>query len=625
VGNKDPILTLLKEYSYTAVRLPRTGIAPLQVLQKQGNDLIILGELRQLMEAGPTSYPQVSADKQAGFINGKSSSELKLAVGLSMLGNIIGAMTGTKLKLNPAFGPAKSITYEFDDVMMNDVNQIELSRYLAGAKLLSGLGSIETSLEEGDLFVITSIIKSRKFTASAQDSNGAEVPIDVEVLKGMAGGSVNFKIARSNQSKVTFEGSEELVFGIQAAQIEFEDGKIKGLKQIKPTGSAVRGLPSKGGAGTQNYKMLDSGAPFVQLSSTTRGAALKKGSSGREVRNWQAFLISKGYLSGKPTSVFDDATHNATIAFQKDHSLGTDGVVGPGTLAQVHEITGKLDLAAISQTGQLTDLTEAFLKRVMPAISAANLTAYVPFLKQAMTEFEINTPARVAAFLAQLAHESGQFRFMAEIWGPTENQKRYEPPSDLARDLGNTMPGDGKRFKGRGPIQITGRSNYKRYGDMLNVNLIDNPDRASDKDIAFRTAGAFWKMNSLNQLADRQWYMTITKRVNGGFNGLEDRVKHYERALNVLGVSRMRDVQDDPADDSGIPRFARGLDAPGQIVPTAHERNAKPGKKAATKPTKKAVKKPARKVAKKPAQKVVKKAVKKPIKKAAKKAARKKK
>lgn len=595
MGSQDPILTLLKDYSYTAVRLPRTGIAPLQVLQKQGNDLIVLGELTQLMEPGSTPYPQVSPDKQAGFINGKSSSELKLAVGLSMLGNIIGAMTGTKLKLNPAFGPAKSITYEFDDVMMNDVNQIELSRYLASAKLLSGLGSIETSLEEGDLFVITSIIKSRKFTASAQGSNGAEVPIDVEVLKGMAGGSVNFKVEKVNQSKVTFEGTEELVFGIQAAQIEFEDGQIKGLKQIKATGSAVRGLPSKGGARTENYKMLESGAPFVQVSSSTRGAALKKGASGRDVRNWQAFLISKGYLNGKPTSIFDDATHNATVAFQKDHNLGTDGVVGPGTLAQVHEITGKLELAATSQTGPLGDLTESLLKQVMPAISAANLAAYLPFLKQAMTEFEINTPVRAAAFLAQLAHESGQFKFMGELWGPTENQKRYEPPSDLARDLGNTMPGDGKRFKGRGPIQITGRSNYKRYGDMLGVNLIDNPERASDKDIAFRTAGAFWKMNNLNQLADRQWYMTITKRVNGGFNGLEDRVKHYERALNVLGVSRMREVQDDPADDSGIPRFARGLDAPGQIVPTAEERNEKPVKKTPKKPTKKAVKKPAKK------------------------------
>ena len=78
-----------------------------------------------------------------------------------------------------------------------------------------------------------------------------------------------------------------------------------------------------------------------------------------------------------------------------------------------------------------------------------------------MTEFAIESPARMAAFIAQLAHESGQFRFMEEIWGPTPAQQRYEPPSSLATDLGNTDAGDGKRFKGRGPIQITGRANYR--------------------------------------------------------------------------------------------------------------------------------------------------------------------
>jgi hypothetical protein len=104
-------------------------------MQKQGNDLIILGELRELMEPNSTPYPTASADKQAGFINGKSSRELKLAVGVSMLGNLIGAMTGTKLKLNPAFGRAKSMSYQFDDVMMNDVNQIELSKYLGTSRL----------------------------------------------------------------------------------------------------------------------------------------------------------------------------------------------------------------------------------------------------------------------------------------------------------------------------------------------------------------------------------------------------------------------------------------------------------------------------------------------------------
>jgi predicted chitinase len=89
-----------------------------------------------------------------------------------------------------------------------------------------------------------------------------------------------------------------------------------------------------------------------------------------------------------------------------------------------------------------------------------------------MTEFAIDAPPRAAAFLAQLAHESGQLRFMEEIWGPTGQQLRYEPASSLATSLGNTQAGDGKRFKGRGPIQITGRANYQRFGTLLGADLV---------------------------------------------------------------------------------------------------------------------------------------------------------
>src|SRR3954465_5080236 len=102
----------------------------------------------------------------------------------------------------------------------------------------------------------------------------------------------------------------------------------------------------------------------------------------------------------------------------------------------------------------------------MPRLSPARGTQLFPPLAAAMTEFAIGTPARAAAFLAQIAHESGQLRFMEEIWGPTPAQGRYEPLSPLATGLGNTTLGDGKRFKGRGPIQLTGRANYQRFGDL---------------------------------------------------------------------------------------------------------------------------------------------------------------
>jgi predicted chitinase len=179
------------------------------------------------------------------------------------------------------------------------------------------------------------------------------------------------------------------------------------------------------------------------------------------------------------------------------------------------------------------------LARIMPNLNAAKRAQFLPFLQSALDEFEINTPLRVAAFLAQLAHESAEFRFMEEIWGPTAAQRRYEPVTQKSRDLGNTQPGDGKRFKGRGPIQLTGRANYTNYGNLLNIDLITDSTVAAKPEVGFRTAGLYWRRNGLNELADKQFFKTITKRINGGFNGLEDRTRYYVRAKAVLlGGSR---------------------------------------------------------------------------------------
>ncbi|HVF48782.1 MAG TPA: glycoside hydrolase family 19 protein [Pyrinomonadaceae bacterium] len=171
-------------------------------------------------------------------------------------------------------------------------------------------------------------------------------------------------------------------------------------------------------------------------------------------------------------------------------------------------------------------ITDDELRRIMPNLKADRRALMLPFIQQAMDEFEINNYWREAAFIAQLAHESAELRYMEEIASGAAYEGR--------RDLGNTQPGDGKRFKGRGPIQLTGRANYKRYGDLLGLDLINNPTQAATPQVGFRIAGLFWKSNGLNELADRQQFVTITKRINGGTNGLADRQKYYERAKQVL-------------------------------------------------------------------------------------------
>ena len=179
-------------------------------------------------------------------------------------------------------------------------------------------------------------------------------------------------------------------------------------------------------------------------------------------------------------------------------------------------------------------LTDSQLSQIMRNLSQSKRLRYLEPLNEAMQKHGITNLLRTAAFIAQLAHESGEFQFMEELWGPTKAQNRYEPPSDLAKRLGNTQPGDGKRFKGRGPIQITGRFNYKKYGDLLGVDLIKEPERAATPEIGFATAGLFWERNGLNELADAGDFKAITQRINGGQNGALERERFFERAKLVL-------------------------------------------------------------------------------------------
>jgi putative chitinase len=182
-------------------------------------------------------------------------------------------------------------------------------------------------------------------------------------------------------------------------------------------------------------------------------------------------------------------------------------------------------------------LTDAHLKAIMPNMPVARRALFLPALNKTMQTYTISNRLRAAAFLGQLAHESGEFRYMEELWGPTAQQLRYEPPSTLATKLGNTQVGDGKRYKGRGPIQITGRANYKTYGTLLGLNLVAQPELVASPGVGLSAAGMFWRTNGLNALAELQDYREITRRINGGYTGWEERLRYYEVAKKVLGAA----------------------------------------------------------------------------------------
>ena len=174
-------------------------------------------------------------------------------------------------------------------------------------------------------------------------------------------------------------------------------------------------------------------------------------------------------------------------------------------------------------------ITQQQLLQILPN-ARTQAGVFVSALNTAMQHYQIVGTKRAAAFIAQIGHESGQLRYVREIWGPTAAQRGYEG----REDLGNTVPGDGQKYCGRGLIQITGRANYAKCGEALGLDLISHPELLELPQHAAMSAAWFWKQKGLNDLADRDQFNTITRRINGGLNGLADRLALWEKARKVL-------------------------------------------------------------------------------------------
>ena len=159
---------------------------------------------------------------------------------------------------------------------------------------------------------------------------------------------------------------------------------------------------------------------------------------------------------------------------------------------------------------------------------------FVPVLNTAMNRYQIVGTQRVAAFIAQIGHESGQFRYVREL-GSDQYLSKYDTGS-LAKRLGNTpeADGDGQKYRGRGLIQITGRANYITCGEALALDLINQPELLEKPQHACMSAAWFWASRGLNTMADAGQFDKITQRINGGQNGAADRQALYARALKVL-------------------------------------------------------------------------------------------
>lgn len=176
-----------------------------------------------------------------------------------------------------------------------------------------------------------------------------------------------------------------------------------------------------------------------------------------------------------------------------------------------------------------SELTLDKLLAIMTFGKRSIITSYLPLLKEQLPAYNISTPLRVAHFLAQIGHESLSFKHTEEIASGSAYEGRL--------DLGNTEPGDGRRFKGRGLIQLTGRANYTAYSNYKGINFLElgNEQRiANEPQLALDVSLWFWDKNNLNAKADQDDVRGITRRINGGFNGLKDRESYLNRAKCLL-------------------------------------------------------------------------------------------
>jgi hypothetical protein len=229
---RDISVTFLKESGYNVVRHPNAALQPLDLVGVQKGEPLYLGPLNLLVTNPPGPLPQITRNTVAAGINGKKSSTLKIGIGVTVLGNIIGAMGGN-LGAEVSYTNARQIEFTYSDVLNDAVVSLAVGNYLRAADVDAGnLVLKQYALGNGRLYLVTKTAKSDKISVAYERSSGVAASVDVPVLQGVAGGSIKIDSSQATQGRITFSGAQQLVFGFQAFQVGVADGVLS-LTSVK--------------------------------------------------------------------------------------------------------------------------------------------------------------------------------------------------------------------------------------------------------------------------------------------------------------------------------------------------------------------------------------------------------
>lgn len=248
---KDSSLTFLNKFGYNVVRLPRTGIEPMQVLGRR-NSLELLGKLSSVWKT-TASEPVPGAPAPVADVEGKQSDDLELSIGLKMLSGALQGLGAAVPSLDFAFTKARKVQFTYTNITSTSVMPLDAGNYLASGDLNANNPLVAPYFlgEDGHAFLIVDVLKSDTVTVSAKSDSGSDVKLDVPAIQGVVGAGIGVKSKNASESTISFKGPTPITFGFKAFAIAFADGRwtLKGMKPGQDMAFAFEGDDADDGPG----------------------------------------------------------------------------------------------------------------------------------------------------------------------------------------------------------------------------------------------------------------------------------------------------------------------------------------------------------------------------------------